>query len=321
MEWLGFLWLMLLVALGAWLLGLLLVAASWRLAGAIHLSPRLRARRVMMLAALPWILPAAMMLALGLIAITEHGGLINDHCLNHPHRHLHLCFTHLPVVSLGLVEILSAALIAIFFGVNATQFFQRERYTQKLVANLSHFAESRGRFKIVEDLRPFAFASGIRRPLVIFSRGLLQHLSFRERRIVMAHELGHLRHADPLRNVLLDVLLCIQLPAYAGNLRQIWLQAREESADDCAVNYFGRDAVTATLLQVIKINRGVTNTGFSLTGADPLQRIRRLLAAPEQATTSRWFESFYLAVVIIGGVLMFTHHHAVEIFLSRLVGV
>lgn len=320
MAWLSLLWLLLLVAVGGWLLSFVMVTFSLAVAGDARLSPRLRQRRALILASLPWLLPASLVLAMCLIALLKPSGWINDHCLYHQHGHLHLCFAHLPLMNLGLVEAVCVGLIILLLSIHAVRLVRREVKTRRELQTLAGFARGQRRLRILEDNRPFALAVGIVNPLVLFSQGLLQRLSLHERRVVMAHELAHLRHADLLRNMLFEILLCLHLPIYAHRLRRIWLQALEEHADDSAVARFGRDTVAATLLQVIKVSRAHPLANFAAVGADPLVRIRRLLSTQEPTTSSQFFESFHMVVLLLASLLSFVYHHALETLLTWITG-
>jgi len=157
--------------------------------------------------------------------------------------------------------------------------------------------------------------------VVVLSRGLLNELSPRERRIVLAHEAAHLRHGDVRRNVLFELLLKLHFPVARRRLRQAWLSALEERADDAVARRFGAEPVVETLLHVARLKLHQPVSGFSVAGANLADRVGRLLDgergttvdAPVFETACAFVLTALFASAIVG-------HHALETLLGFLTG-
>lgn len=102
---------------------------------------------------------------------------------------------------------------------------------------------------MLEVNRPIAFVTGVRRPVLFISRWILEHFSDEELRVLIAHELAHLRHLDNLL-AWLDVIL-LRAFAFLPPLRRAWqesLAEREEAADVVAAALTLRPLVLAHAL-------------------------------------------------------------------------
>jgi hypothetical protein len=319
--WLPLLWLVFVLGTGAWLLSALVaLAASTTVVGRVS-SPMLRGRRILLLAGLPWLAPVTLAAAVAAAATAKFIGWIVDHCAHHGLGHPHLCFSHLPAIELGLLQGALAGIVALGVVEGAARLAWRQYRAGHEIGMLKALAASRGRFGIVPAAAPFALAGGVRQPVVLLSRGLLDRLTPRQRRIVIAHEAAHLRHGDLRRNLLLELLLIPHLPAARRGLRQAWLRSLEERADDAAARRFGAEDVVATLLQVARLELRQPRPGFSVAGGDLAGRARRLLDGDRVRPCGLpCFEITYasgLAAVFAAAV---TGHHTLETLLGLLAG-
>lgn len=319
---LGLFWSLWLVATLGWLLGTLWPYVSLHFVDNSRLSPASRARRVLILAALPWLLPVILVALVNAVPLLKASHWVADHCRYHSHGHLHACDAIAGSSDFGYINITLTGLIIVSLLTSFLRLARREWQMRRRLLMLSAFAQGKPRVRVVDDRRPFALAAGIHNRFVLLSRGLLQQLSRREKRVVLAHEFAHLRHADPLRNLLFECLLTLHLPQRATALRRVWQQALEERADDAAVARFGRDAVASTLLQVIRASRSYHTERCSAVGANALQRIQRLLAAHERETHPVYFfEGVHLAGLLAVAALTFFHHHTLETWVAWVAGI
>ncbi len=317
-DWLGFLWMLMLLVAAGWLMAGMVTTGLLRL-----LSSATRAginrRRLWLLALLPVLLPLSVAAAIALLGTGKSLGWLPDHCLYHAPHHPHFCFEHLPNLLLSyphaFVAVLLLGLLLHLAGRQASHQWRQARE----VATLRALASGQRRLKVLDHDRVTAFAAGLRRPGIFLSRGLLDRLNKRDQRIVVAHEAAHIRHRDLWLNALFEGLLRLHLPGTAARLRRRWRQALEERADDRVAARFGRTAVAATLLSLAKSTappRGATSAG----GGDIRTRIERLLQ-PEPAPSGWWFEGAYWLALAAVGWLVIAGHHRIETLIGFVVGV
>lgn len=320
-AWTELLWLFFLLAAGTWLLSAVTSALLVPAMLPERLSPDIRTRRLLLTAWLPWIAPLLLLVSVCLQAGGKSLGFIVDHCNFHEDHHPHLCFTHLPAIDLNAFHALVLTVAVTVTGLFVTRFIRRERMAAEQFRTLSALAAGRQRLRILDDELPIAFAGGLRQPLVLISRGLLRGLTRHEGRIVLAHECAHLRHQDPKRSLLFEFLLLAHLPFAAGRLRRLWRQSLEEAADDRVAGRFGREAVAGTLIKVLRLGRGPRVGRLAAAGADPTQRIRRLLTATPIMHRVLWrFELAYVTGLAAIGLTPLLAHHWLETLIGLLHG-
>lgn len=317
-AFLGFAWLLFLLAAGTWLLSSALVPLLVRLALPVSLTPGARAQRLWLIAALPLLLPFTVVSAAFFLGLAKKLDWIHDHCVHHGIGHPHLCFEHLPQLFLDYPQALVAGGFASVLLLLSGRFAIQQWRQALRLDSLKAFARGSGRLRLIDDARVLAFAAGLRRPQVFMSRGLLHALNRRERRIVLAHEAAHLRHGDLTKTFVFELLLLLHFPLADQALRRSWRQVMEERADDRVVNRFGTTAVASALLAVSKAAMQPAGA-LSVAGADPLQRVQRLLASPAERKQSGVFAWGYGAAVLAAGVATVVAHHDLETLLGILV--
>ncbi|MEE4381983.1 MAG: M48 family metalloprotease [Pseudomonadales bacterium] len=314
-------WFASLLALIAWMVSALftpLVLNGIERAGA---EPRLRGRRVLVVAALPLLAAMGVGGSMLMVIVGKAAGWIDDHCLEHGPGHPHLCLHHLPALALnpGLWLPQAAALIALLIG--QLRAVGQEVSVGRALASVSALSRRRGVLRIAEFARPLAVAHGLRRPVVLLSRGLLSGLDARQRRIVLAHEAAHLRAGHPRWSLLLLLLSVFHLPKARHALAEAWSAAREHVADDEVARRFGAQDVAETLARVARFRPVDSSVAVSVAGHDPLARAWRLIEPRSfDDGGGQWFEagvacagSALAASILIG-------HHAMETLLGLLVG-
>lgn len=316
----GLLWLLFLVAVAAWIMGALASNVLSRVMLAAWLTPREKMRRSLMLASLPGLATLLLLGGVIFMALGKTYGWVTDHCVYHGPGHPHLCFEHLPAIGLGAIEASIAAMVFGVVGVQLARYTWRELVSARSINSLLRLAAGGRRLRRTQDTSHYALAAGVTAPRVLISHGLLAQLGWRERRIVVAHEFTHLRHRDLVRNSMFELLMLFHPRLTASRLRRTWRQAMEERADDVAALRFGAEAVAATLLKVVRLQRGQPACGLGVAGADTANRIERLLAADGDQGAP--FPAIYVCWVSILAFAagLSSSHHLLETALGFLTG-
>lgn len=144
--------------------------------------------------------------------------------------------------------------------------------------------------------RPLAFVTGVRRPMLFISRWILDSFSQEEIRVLVAHELAHLRHLDNLLSWLDAILL--RAFAFLPPLRLAWkesLAEREEAADVVAAAVTQSPLVLAQALLKVAEWESVGGQSPRIAGASSFsddmalleRRIERLVTF-DRAPRSAW---------------------------------
>lgn len=304
MSWLNLLWILTIIALCSWALANLLITAFIPLLKSASAVTERRA--LWRLAILPWLLPVLATVSLLLLAKAKRWDWIDDHCLEHQASHPHFCLEHLPDMTLQLAHSLGGllALLMLF-----------SLFSWRLMQLYPLFKQSRTLCKLIHgqyvkntlhQSQPLAFTLGIHKPLIFISRGLRGLLSRRQLRMVVKHEIAHIRNRDVLKNTLFEMLLGIHL--FPQRLRARWYTASEIRADACVSRHFDSLEVADVL---IKLHRAGVNSPFpvSVTGAGLPERIRQLLDSDteqNQAKPALWL--FYLLATAFPIALLANHH-------------
>lgn len=302
----GFAPIFLVASIVAWLGGALAAAILVTRLGQA-LSPTERLRRCLLVTLLPWFLPALTAFAIVLLALAKPLGLIVDHCLEHGDGHPHICFEHLPHVSLnGLVAGIAAVVLA-YIAASVYRFVVNESRSSDILRSMLSLARGKGPLRILDDDRALAFTSAVQGPTVLMTTGMLRSLSRSQRRIVLAHEAEHLRNGDLYWHRVLECLLLLHLPRTARRLRSVWLQSVEERVDDAVASRFGAGRVAEVLLATA---RGPKSPApLSVAGGNTLARIRRLLASPSSRPEYGTFTCVYvMSLAVLPAAVLFAHH-------------
>lgn len=304
----------------AWAVGAILAAVCTSLLGVLKSTPSATLRRCMMIGLLPTAMPAVLVLSVGILAAAKPLGLIADHCLYHGPGHPHLCLSHLPAISPGTVlSLLVFALLASLVFIIWRHAIRQSRLLSEL-SSMASLARGTGPLRILTDKRKLAFATSAPQPLILMTSGMLDNLDRHQRRIVLAHEVAHLRHRDLVWNRVFEWLLLLQLPWISCTLRSIWQQAIEERADDVVVARFGRDNVAMTLLTLARPSAMQSAQALCVSGGNTLDRIERLLSPTTAGRKSKFFEMTYAIGLLAIPTFVIIAHHALETFVGLLLG-
>lgn len=134
---------------------------------------------------------------------------------------------------------------------------------------------------VVRRDEPVLLCRGFSRPRIAISHAIVQRLRADGLRAALAHELSHVRHGDPLRDVLLAVLRTLQWfnPVAQVVARRI-AQETEWRADDEAVETTGNGpALARALLESVRARGGDFLGAFGRARIAALEiRCRRVLA-------------------------------------------
>lgn len=143
--------------------------------------------------------------------------------------------------------------------------------------------------------RPLALAYGIRRPTVLLSTWMIEHLDQRELESVLAHELGHVARRDYLVVWLATILrdAFVYLPTSWAAFRQLQHE-KELACDELAVSVTNRPLALASALAKVwehapYVPALVPAQHLVQSNAAIEQRIQRLLATP-RLSVSKWTE-------------------------------
>lgn len=313
MPLLSLLWMFFLVALCSWALSNAMVGLSLPFLKSQSSAHQRGTFWLVLL--LPWLLPIVAVISIALLALAKYLGLIDDHCDVHLQHHPHFCFAHLPEFVIGI----SQSLYGLLFIFSASSIFIWQlfsQYQQQCITHtLSHLAHSNRRLKVLSEKRPMAFTSGLKQPAVFLTTGLINLLTKRQQRIVVAHECAHIRNGDILKNALVEIILTLHI--WRRPLRKQWRLHSELLADSAAAKQFSSWEIAEVLLTLRRAN-SPRSMALSVAGADLEKRINHLLR-PDLSLKQHWLlPVFIMMAVITAPLLIAVDHHALETWIGWL---
>lgn len=169
-----------------------------------------------------------------------------DHCLEHG-GHPHLCLTHghwQPTL-LGLflfTGLMLGVTVPLIRFLNAYQKGRRSLFSMLALG------EPDNDFFRLKVAQPLAFTTGILRPKVCLSEGLLTTLPEKHLAVVLAHEKAHQHRRDGLRLLLAEAFTLILPPQFRGQLLADLIQTTERACDEGAALHVGDSLVVAEAL-------------------------------------------------------------------------
>lgn len=150
--------------------------------------------------------------------------------------------------------------------------------------------------RVLDTDAPLAVAHGKRRPVIVLSRWLLEHLDADEIDAVIAHELAHVARRDPLLHQVARVLSDSTAYLPAGRYPRAVLEAEGElGADALAAGATGRPLAMASALSKIWGRSAVVSPRTGLPGVSGYpdtpqtlleERLTRLLHGPARRPPS-----------------------------------
>jgi Zn-dependent protease with chaperone function len=219
------------------------------------IGARTRASVLLGLCSLPAILTFVVLFAALLPSLLQLMGFESDHCLGHTDGHRHFCVIHRPTVldspSLDLIAFMFLLLIVLISARVVMDILQARQFRKALGA--WRLVDRDGAVSIMDTDLPLAFTSGIFRPRIVLSTGLLQTLSDEERVLLIAHEKAHIERRDSLKSLLARSLSLAHLPWVRKALLAQFHLACEQACDEAAVRRSDSPHKMAELL--VKIER------------------------------------------------------------------
>jgi Zn-dependent protease with chaperone function len=153
------------------------------------------------------------------------------------------------------------------------------------VLSLARTLELDGRLSYLTTPSPAAFCSGLLRPRITLTAGLVDRLNDAELTAVLLHEHHHLRRRDPLRFLVLHALSAGLFMLPLASVLQRWAETRMElGADRAALSVMPRGALAGALAAVLAFP-AVIPAGMAALSATEA-RIAHLAGKPERATVS-----------------------------------
>lgn len=312
------------LAIGALTTALLIHTVGDRV---LRWEPQVRHRALMGLALLPVVLATCLLFAASLPSLLALGLPALDHCPTHDDDHAHLCFVHLPKLSihlgltLGLVCVIGYALMRA--ALSAATILRATRILESL--SKTGLRRTELGITVIETSQPVCFTAGLFRPEVLISRGLLELLKDEERAVVLAHEQAHVRRRDALVAIVVRACVAFHLPKIAGWLVRELELAAEQVCDEEAGSIAGdRIAVAAAILAV---QRAAQTTATRQLGAVTVafgehaveRRVESLLSEPLPSASLGW--CYIVLALVATTLLLFADrlHHATESLLSAIV--
>lgn len=249
------------------LLGSLAAACLAGLAVRFHLVRSTRARRLVILA--PMLVAAAAGVATAATATaTTSGGFLPrlwmarsgadaaDAVIDYLADARWISLDRVDLLLVGYVAILALLMARRLLGAVAVRRVLRGGRAPRddervVVATARRLARAAGqrvpRLLVVERCPGGAFAHGVLRPTVVLDPGLVEQLDDRELEGLVAHELAHLRRADPLTCLVVGVFRDATFFLPTMHVAARWLRReQEESADELAATLTRRPAALAS---------------------------------------------------------------------------
>lgn len=286
------------------------------------LGPRMRARLLAAVAAVPLALPALVVFLCLLPSLLGALGLHSDHCPYHA-EYLHLCVTHRPpplplpwsaVSVLGLVPLAGA--LAVGAGTAP-----RSRRLQRSLEFGSSGA-LRSDVRLVASRLPICVTAGVLGPRIFVSDGLAAALSAEEIDVVIEHERAHARRRDGLRKFAAAAASWMHLPALRRSLLRDLSLACEQACDDDAAQKLGdRIRVAETILAAERLLvRGKPGRAVcAFAGSAVPERVAHLLHGEPARSPSRAAAWAALGLAATAAcALADPLHHLAEYVLARL---
>jgi hypothetical protein len=300
-----------LVAAGSMGLGL----AYPRLRGPLgRIHPEPRARVLSVLAGLPWLLAAGILVLAFLPSLVTIPGLLEDHCLPHDH-HAHLCLRHglwAPSgEAWGILAVLGLAGASFWF-----RFTARLLEGRRQVRTLLRLARETQGFHLLPSRKALAFSVGLLHPRTLLSSAVVTALDEADLKVVLAHETAHAQRRDALRLVVAEALLVAVPRRIRRTLLDDLSLACEEACDREALPQAGcAERMAEVLLRAQRLGLAAPAGLLGATGSQLSLRVHALLGGPYPASRS-WKRLLWLSPVLL--LVADPIHHAAETLLGLL---
>lgn len=267
-------------------------------------------RQLWMLASLPLTLPISLISSLGFVWLAKHQGWMAQHCLNAETSIF--CMNTTPAEFTAPLLFWLGVGLLLLIALSVTRSWQKLAIEHLKTRSLAKLAGPVKHLTKLDHIQPQAFVVGVRHPVIFWSKQLNNLLTKQQQRIVLAHEISHIRRQDILKNLLFEVLLSFHLAP--TRLRRYWQFNIEAQVDDRLTAQFDRLDIAEVLLKLSR-DGSATQPGLAFTGSSSLYRIERLLH-PKPSGFSGVLEAVLWG--LIGFTLLFTilEHHSFEGLIS-----
>jgi Zn-dependent protease with chaperone function len=247
-----------------------------------------------------------------------------DHCLAHGDHHVHICAFHLPH-DLGRWWSWLLLLLAVtWLGLRALSEGREVLRAARCVSQLRTFdaGEIEPGARVLGTELPLCLVTGILKPTILLSRGLLGQLSPEQVSVVLQHERAHAARHDLLRRLVaqLGTLLLVSW-ARTALLRALELSA-ERCCDELAAAHTGdRVRVAETILKVERALQSA-QPALALTasfgGPSVPARVSALLEAPKPAGSPALLAATLTTLLLAVVAATESLHHLTESLLAVL---
>lgn len=263
-------------------------------------------RLLWVLASIPIALPTTVLVALWLVGWAKHHGWLDQHC----DGRYGVLFCHQEIMTqepgFSAFWLGFGGLLLAFILISAISKLIHSHIKAK---SLLRLVQSKGAKRLVKlpESQAYAFVLGVRQPVILWSNQLEKCLSKYQQRMVLAHEIQHIRRQDILKNIIFELLLAFHLSP--KTLRRYWQLNMELQVDEQLSNRFNRIAMAELLLKLRRESL-TPQPGLAFTGSVLQKRIERLIYPHRQSKLNiEWFVWSLLVLV-----LLFTgiEHHSVE---------
>lgn len=238
------------------------------------------------------------------------------------HCHQGDCSAHTPLIShqsvIGATLASSAFLILLVFASLVLARTRRQHQRLLTLESLSN-THSKPHYRVLPVPHPVAWCSGLWRPTVFLSRGLLQQLNTPQLQVVLAHEICHANRSDNLRKWVLHLATMLWPRVHRSVVRRDFMLSCEEICDEAAVQQCGSREQVMEVIQLMAGERKTADqqplpvsAGSHFTDDCSAHRIRLLTQSPQyHSGLAGW--TFLLGFLIFQIVLFtVTSHHLLE---------
>lgn len=252
---------------------------------------------------LPWMLAVA--------------GISHDHCAVHT-GHVHLCVDHVRAAGASVFTWALFAATAVWAGIGARQLVTGLRRGLTFQRTLRALADD-DQTTMLDAEVPLSVTTGLWRPRIFMTSGLLGLLSDEQQRAVLEHERCHARERHALTKVIAAMGAIVLRPSTRRVLLGEVALACERRSDEAAALEIGdRLEVASTLLATRRALRDYPQHGvLALHGSDSFEARIRVLSDGELRNAPPAVHGA-LALLIAGVCLAIGSqlHHGVETLLS-----
>ncbi|KFZ30057.1 hypothetical protein IDSA_05800 [Pseudidiomarina salinarum] len=287
--------------------GIIVVETGMQFRTTFRPGAQLSANRLMLATFLPVACLLVCVFALIFSFAGKALGFIADHCLEHGLGHPHLCLEHFTPQQSSLITVMALLAVAAIVSVKVIGLFRRLSGQSLLNRHLRQIHS--GVINWVDTPREVALVSGLLRPRIYISRCLRKRLDQKTLRLIVAHEIQHVRNRDLIKMWGIELTLLLYRRSTRQALRAAWVNRREQRVDAQLAQRFGRSAVAESLLSMVQVDKH--EPALNSNGGEIERRLQALLT-PAMAPVGRLSLVPLLLLLLITGFAVATQHHALE---------